>query len=92
VSNEFKGNRDTAGDVRPRIAHTLTFDKAIKENADSRIWLGVRWRVDADGLPGTFHLESDGGYPSTPKKLGAWPKMPASWSGLRKILELSCSS
>jgi hypothetical protein len=50
VSDEFDGRtRDANSDVRPRHARLLTLSKAIVENADSRIWLGLHWREDARG-------------------------------------------
>jgi hypothetical protein len=53
VSDEFNGvTRDADGTVRPRVARSFTsFDQAEQENADSRIYLGIHWRFDAeDGI------------------------------------------
>lgn len=50
VSDELNGvtqdNRDQA--VRPRHVRTLTIQSAIRENLESRVFLGVHWRFDGD--------------------------------------------
>ena len=50
VSDELNGvttdNRDQA--VRPRHSRTLTIESAIRENLESRVFLGVHWRFDGD--------------------------------------------
>lgn len=48
TSDEFNGvNEDPDGSVRPRHTRTMTLAQAIHENAVSRIYLGVHWRIDA---------------------------------------------
>jgi len=48
VSDELNGrNRDPDGSVRSLHVRTLTLPQAIHENAVSRIYLGVHWRMDA---------------------------------------------
>lgn len=48
ASDEFDAiNRDADGSVRPVHRRTLTLAQAIHENAWSRIYLGVHWRMDA---------------------------------------------
>ncbi|UEM19906.1 phosphatase PAP2 family protein [Skermanella mucosa] len=48
TSDEFNGvNLDPDGSVRPRHTRTMTLAQAIHENAVSRIYLGVHWRIDA---------------------------------------------
>jgi membrane-associated phospholipid phosphatase len=50
VSDEFNGTTtDNTGATRPRIKETFTLLDAIKDNARSRIYLGVHWSFDADG-------------------------------------------
>lgn len=50
VSDEFNGKTtDNTGAVRPKYQDTFTLTKAIKDNNESRIWLGVHWRFDAEG-------------------------------------------
>ncbi len=50
VSDELDGRtRDVDGTVRTRISREYTLDKAIKDNLESRVWLGVHWRFDGDG-------------------------------------------
>jgi hypothetical protein len=50
VSDEFNGvNTDNTGAVRPKYQSDLTLDKAIDENDQSRIYLGVHWQFDAKG-------------------------------------------
>ena len=51
VSDEFNGiTTDNRGVVRPRFeCRGLTLAKAIQDNSESRIFLGVHWRDDADG-------------------------------------------
>lgn len=50
VSDEFNGhNADADGSIRPYYkGHFDTLSEAIRENADSRIYLGIHWRFDAD--------------------------------------------
>ena len=50
VSDELNGvTRDNLGNVRPRVVrHYDTLSEAIEENASSRIYLGIHWRIDAD--------------------------------------------
>jgi PAP2 superfamily len=48
TSDEFNGaNIDPDGSVRPRHMRKMTLAQAIHENAVSRIYLGVHWRIDA---------------------------------------------
>jgi hypothetical protein len=48
ISDEFNGaNIDPDGSVRPRHMRKMTLAQAIHENAVSRIYLGVHWRIDA---------------------------------------------
>jgi hypothetical protein len=48
VSDEFSGKaRDAAGYLRPRHTRTLTLGQAVRENALSRLYLGVNWRAAA---------------------------------------------
>jgi hypothetical protein len=50
VSDEFNGvTTDNTGTVRPKYNDKFTLAKAIIENNESRIWLGVHWRFDAEG-------------------------------------------
>jgi hypothetical protein len=50
VSDEFNGKTtDNSGTVRPRIEECFSLQKAIQENEDSRIYLGVHWDFDATG-------------------------------------------
>jgi membrane-associated phospholipid phosphatase len=50
VSDEFNGKTtDNTGVARPRIEETFTLQKAIEDNAISRIYLGVHWKFDATG-------------------------------------------
>lgn len=47
VSDELNGETtDTNGDPRPKVPMTFTLDKAIKDNLESRVFLGVHWRFD----------------------------------------------
>jgi len=49
ISDEFNGkNIDPDGSVRPLHTRKLTIAQAIHENALSRIYLGVHWRIDAE--------------------------------------------
>jgi hypothetical protein len=50
VSDEFNGiTRGTDGSVRPLVERTYSsLTEAKVENADSRIYLGIHWRMDAD--------------------------------------------
>lgn len=48
VSDEYDGlNFDADGSSRPRHRRRLTLSQAIHENAWSRVYLGVHWRMDA---------------------------------------------
>ena len=49
VSDEFNGvTKDNTGQVRPfRPRKFVSLSQAEKENADSRIYLGIHWRFDA---------------------------------------------
>jgi hypothetical protein len=48
VSDEFNGiNQDADGTLRPYHSRTLTLAQAVHENALSRVYLGVHWRMDA---------------------------------------------
>jgi hypothetical protein len=50
VSDEFNGKTtDNTGAVRPKYKDNFTLTKAIEDNNESRIWLGVHWRFDAEG-------------------------------------------
>jgi hypothetical protein len=50
VSDEFNGKTtDNSGTVRPRIVECFSLQKAIQDNEDSRIYLGVHWKFDATG-------------------------------------------
>jgi hypothetical protein len=50
VSDELDGmTRDSDGSIRTRHERTLTLEEAIKENALSRVYLGVHWRFDGIG-------------------------------------------
>jgi hypothetical protein len=50
VSDEFNGiTTDNTGVVRPKYTKKFDLATAIKDNNESRIWLGVHWRFDADG-------------------------------------------
>ncbi len=50
VSDEFNGiTTDNKGVVRPKYKPTLTLAKAISDNNQSRIYLGVHWQFDATG-------------------------------------------
>ena len=42
------GMRDSDGSYRPLHTRQLTLEQAIHENAVSRIYLGVHWRIDAE--------------------------------------------
>jgi len=50
VSDEFNGlNKDVNGNVMPLwIRHFQSFHEAERENAQSRIYLGIHWQFDAD--------------------------------------------
>ena len=49
VSDEMNGvTLDPDGSTRTLNRRTLTLDKAIQENLESRIWQGVHWRFDGD--------------------------------------------
>ncbi|OAS27288.1 hypothetical protein A5481_02370 [Methylobacterium platani] len=48
-SEEFDGkNVDPDGSVRPVHHRTLTLAEAIRENIESRVYLGVHWRFDGE--------------------------------------------
>ena len=50
VSDEFNGKTtDNTGVVRPNYQEKISLLTAIKDNNESRIWLGVHWRFDAEG-------------------------------------------
>lgn len=49
-SDEFNGaNRDAQGVVRPKLTRKLTLEDALRENGESRVFLGVHWRFDITG-------------------------------------------
>lgn len=51
VSDEFNGVNRGPGDVapRPEVRRTFaSFEEAERENARSRVWLGIHWQFDAD--------------------------------------------
>lgn len=50
ISDEWNGqNKDASGVTRPlRPHHYSSFTEAERENADSRVFLGVHWQFDAD--------------------------------------------
>ncbi|WP_192499067.1 vanadium-dependent haloperoxidase [Skermanella pratensis] len=48
TSDEYNAvNKDPDGSVRPRHMRKMTLAQAIHENAVSRVYLGVHWRIDA---------------------------------------------
>jgi hypothetical protein len=49
VSDEFNGiNTDQNGNVRPRVVRRFnSLSQAYRENAQSRIYLGIHWKFDA---------------------------------------------
>jgi hypothetical protein len=50
VSDEFNGiTTDNTGAVRPKYTKKFNLEEAITDNNESRIWLGVHWRFDAEG-------------------------------------------
>jgi hypothetical protein len=50
VSDELNGKTvDIDGSVRTFVKETYTLNRAIKDNLESRVWLGVHWRFDGDG-------------------------------------------
>jgi hypothetical protein len=73
TSDEFDGrNTDLrTGRPRPRVARTYrSLWQAMVENAESRVWLGVHWRMDGisrlvGGMPQT-------GRPASPAELGPY--------------------
>ncbi len=47
ISDELNGESiDRDGTARARFLPNMTIDKAIQDNLDSRVWLGVHWRFD----------------------------------------------
>jgi len=50
ISDEWNGmNKDVNGNIRPLIPeHFPSFTEAEKENAQSRIFMGIHWQFDAD--------------------------------------------
>ena len=51
ISDELDGaTTDERGNPRQRVSRTMTIDQAIQENLESRVFLGVHWRMD--GLEG----------------------------------------
>ena len=50
VSDEWNGlNKDVTGKTRPWLSHHFrSFTEAERQNADSRVYLGVHWQFDAD--------------------------------------------
>jgi acyl-CoA-binding protein len=49
VSDELNGSTvGIDGSTRTRVEREYTIKKAIKENLESRVWLGVHWRFDGD--------------------------------------------
>ncbi|NJR31845.1 MAG: vanadium-dependent haloperoxidase [Chamaesiphon sp. CSU_1_12] len=50
VSDEFNGvTTDNTGTVRPKYEASFSLRKAIEDNNQSRIYLGVHWQFDATG-------------------------------------------
>jgi len=50
ISDEFNGiTTDNTGVVRPKYKACFTLQKSIKDNNQSRIYLGVHWQFDATG-------------------------------------------
>ena len=50
VSDEFNGvTTDNTGAVRPKYQANFSLRKAIEDNNQSRIYLGVHWQFDAQG-------------------------------------------
>ena len=50
VSDELNGATvDIDGSTRTRIERQYNIKGAIKDNLESRVWLGVHWRFDGDG-------------------------------------------
>jgi hypothetical protein len=48
VSDEFNGvNTGEDGKPRPNKIRNISVDKAIQENQDSRVYLGVHWDFDS---------------------------------------------
>lgn len=49
VSDELNGKTvDIDGSVRTYVNREYTLNDAIKDNLESRVWLGVHWRFDGD--------------------------------------------
>ena len=51
VSDEFNGLNRGPGEENPRkkvVAHFASFKEAERLNGDSRIYLGIHWKFDAD--------------------------------------------
>ena len=50
VSDEFNGKTtDNTGAVRPKWEQKISLAECMKQNEESRIFLGVHWRFDAEG-------------------------------------------
>ena len=50
ISDELNGQTlDDDGSARTCVRRTYTLAKAITDNLESRVWLGVHWRFDGDG-------------------------------------------
>ena len=49
VSDELNGATvDIDGSIRTRIEREYNIKKAIEDNLESRVWLGVHWRFDGE--------------------------------------------
>jgi membrane-associated phospholipid phosphatase len=74
LSDEYNGTSiDADGSVRPAHSRNMTLAQAIHENAVSRIYLGVHWRMDAvEGVRlGRTIVESLFANPVGPSRLAA---------------------
>ncbi len=50
MSDEFNGKTtDNTGAVRPKWVQKISLAECMKQNEESRIFLGVHWRFDAEG-------------------------------------------
>ena len=50
MSDEFNGKTtDNTGAVRPKWVQKISLAECIEQNEESRIFLGVHWRFDAEG-------------------------------------------